>query len=127
MYLANTKKSKTPNAAERRKGMKSVRASEERFVEVLVRSTKAMFSEMRIDRSSIPKGLHVYEVRHADEDWSEPCEVKRGIMVNFYGTLITKEPLLEEGESSLYLEGEKEWEFLSSGSVLGLDEWNRKN
>ena len=38
--------------------------------------------------------MKMYEVRHADEDWGDPCQLARGILVNFYGTILTLQPLL---------------------------------
>ena len=33
--------------------------------------------------------IYRYELRHGDEDWGEPRELARGLMVNFYGTVLT--------------------------------------
>lgn len=100
--------------------MQRYHADGERFMEVMVNDVKGLFSEMRIERESVPKHLYFYEVRHADEDWSEPCQIQRGILVNFFGTLITKEPLLKDCENGLYLENENQWTFLSTRNELGL-------
>lgn len=100
--------------------MKRCQANSERFVEVMVNGVTGLFSEMRIDRKSVPEHLYFYEVRHCDEDWAEPCEIQRGILVNFFGTLITKEPLLQENEEYLIFENENQWKFLSTREELGL-------
>jgi hypothetical protein len=63
------------------------------FLEIIFDGKPALHSEMRIDRKTIPKGLYAYEVRHADDDFTEPIQVCRHVMVNFYGTLITTKPL----------------------------------
>ncbi len=34
-----------------------------------------------------------YEIRHSDEDWGEPVELAHGIGVNYYGTVLTREPI----------------------------------
>jgi hypothetical protein len=68
-------------------------AKEVVFAEIEFQGKPALHSEMRIERSSIPKCLHLYEVRHADDDWSTPVQVAKRVMVNFYGSLITTEPL----------------------------------
>lgn len=48
------------------------------------------FIEARIDPETIPAGKMWYQIRHADDDWSEPASIKRGcVAVNFYGTLIS--------------------------------------
>ena len=103
--------------------MASYYANDECFYEVSIGGKRALFSDVRIKRASIPKELYVYEVRHADEDWDEPCQIKRGIMVNFYGTLISNEPLLKEGEDSIYFDMKKDrgfWKYLNESPKQGV-------
>ena len=52
-----------------------------------------LFNDLRIRRDTVPEGLTLYEVRHSDEDWGEPCEVSHGILVNFYGSILTSDPI----------------------------------
>jgi hypothetical protein len=84
---------------------------------VAVLGKVGFFTDWRIDRNSIPDGWYFYEVRHADNDWCEPVEVALGVLVNFWGTLITKEPLLPEEVASIddayvYIDSEKDWKYL---------------
>ena len=64
-------------------------ANEIIFDEIIVLGTPALFTDWRVDRTSVPTDMKMYEVRHADEDWGEPCQLARGIFVNFYGTILT--------------------------------------
>lgn len=50
----------------------------------------AFFTTLRIDNSSIPSNLFHYEIR---EESGEPCQIGLSVFVNFYGTLVTKEPI----------------------------------
>lgn len=52
-----------------------------------------LFTESRIDRNTIPKGMCLYEVRHADNNWNKPCEIAEWVLVNHMGTLISNKPL----------------------------------
>lgn len=52
-----------------------------------------MFTDYRIDRKSIPNGMFLYELRHTDENWGIPCHLAKGILVNFYGTVIANDPI----------------------------------
>lgn len=52
-----------------------------------------LFTALRVDRDTIPDDYYIYELRHADDDWGEPIEIGLGILVNFYGTFITKESI----------------------------------
>ena len=46
---------------------------------------------------------HVYMMRHGDSDWSIPITIEPGVLVNYWGYLITKEPLDNPGPDSLYI------------------------
>ena len=63
------------------------------FVPFDLKDNFALFSSSRIDRSDIPEDLYVYELRHDSKDDMELCQVKDHIIVNFYGTIVTNEPL----------------------------------
>ena len=63
------------------------------YDEVTLLGVPALFTECRIDRTTIPPRLHLYEIRHEDEDWGRPCQLAKGILVNFYGTVLTLDPL----------------------------------
>ena len=69
-------------------------AMEETFTEVRVLGKPALFHDLRIDRSTVPKGLYLYEVRHDDEGWGDPVQIAKGIMVNHFGSIITRELVL---------------------------------
>ncbi len=60
----------------------------ETFQKVSVCGIPCDFSDMRIDRSTVPEGRYQYEVADDDESQGNPSRVKRSIMVNFFGTLI---------------------------------------
>ena len=53
----------------------------------------ALFTDWRIDRDTVPSGLYCYELRHADEDWGTPCQVSKTVPVQFFGTILTSEPI----------------------------------
>ena len=78
---------------------------------VSVKGIECEFFDIRIDRNSIPEGKFFYEVRHADEDWGFPCQVKEGILVNFYVTLVSDVALPLDESGSLELE-EDDFEYL---------------
>lgn len=72
--------------------MARYKANEVTWEKVHVLGVECLFNDLRIDRNSVPEGYLMYEVRHSDEDWGEPCEIALGILVNFFGTLLVKEP-----------------------------------
>ena len=49
--------------------------------------------EGRISEEERHEGLYYYGMRHDDNDWSEPCTIEIGVMVNFFGMLVTSAPI----------------------------------
>ena len=63
---------------------------EEHFEEITVLGKPALFHDMRIDRETVPKGLYLYEVRGDDDGGGDPVQIAKGIMVNHFGSIITR-------------------------------------
>ncbi len=60
----------------------------------------ALFTNARIDPDSVPEGFHRYELRGDDYGGSDICEIAKSILVNHFGTVITRNPIeLLDGES----------------------------
>lgn len=62
------------------------------FEEITVLDKPALFTTYRIDPNTVPEGLYQYEVREIDCS-GIPCEIKKHILVNFFGTVIFAEDL----------------------------------
>lgn len=103
-------------------------AMRETYDEVKVLGYPMLFTFSRIDPTTVPKGLYVYNVRHADEDWSEPIEIARWVLVNHLGTLISKFPLAlvedDDGRNARLYLGEDDW--VSEGNEITLEEFLNK-
>ena len=77
---------------------------------IKIKNKLCYFTDFRIDRSSIPEGFNMYEV--ADCCDGVPSYLAKGILVNFYGTIITKEEFDLEGR---YCDFDKdEWQYQSA-------------
>lgn len=72
--------------------------------QVEVKGIRCEFYDMRIDRETIPEGMHLYEVAGDDDSGGDPARVQEGIMVNFYGSLICDKPLPLGEEGVMWLE-----------------------
>ncbi len=82
----------------------------ETFTRVQVCGIECDFSDMRIDRSTVPKTRYQYEVADDDESQGDPARVRRSIMVNFFGTLISDVSLPFTNDDVLWLqEDDFEW------------------
>ena len=82
----------------------------EQFPKVSVCGIICEFSDIRIDRSTVPEGKYQYEVAGDDNSGGDPARIRRGIMVNFFGTLICDQPLPIGNDGVLWLgEGDFVW------------------
>lgn len=61
----------------------------EDFAIIKIFDKPIVFTEKRVDRSTLPYGYCSYEIRHSDCDWGEPATLENDVYVNFYGTAIT--------------------------------------
>ena len=56
------------------------------YQEVTIFDRPALFTECRIDRTTVPEGVYRYELRHGDEGRAD--RIVRGVtVVNYYGTV----------------------------------------
>lgn len=70
--------------------------------EVELQGRYGVFTELRVDKSTIPKGVNCYELRHGDDD-SYPAALEENVRVNYYGAVLMtdKMELGQEGYVSL--------------------------
>lgn len=91
--------------------MAGYNAMEETYTEIKVLGKPALFHNMRLDRNTVPKGLYLYEVRHDDEGWGAPAQIAKGILVNHFGSILTREPIKLPSNGYLDIEPEKDWDY----------------
>lgn len=77
-------------------------AGKEKFELVMLDEYMVLFTCARIDRNTVPKGLHCYDVRHDDDCQGTACEVKPHVMVNHWGTILSKAEIPLEDDGSYY-------------------------
>lgn len=53
-----------------------------------------LFSDLRLDYDTIPKGLIPYGLRHRDDDDAELSTIETHVCVNYFGVLLVNEPLI---------------------------------
>lgn len=78
---------------EMRKDMTRKSAGMIGYEEITLLGTPALLTFERLFRDSVPKGMFLYELRHADEMWGGPCQLAEKILVNFYGSILTTDPI----------------------------------
>ena len=64
-------------------------ADYERF---MILNQDSIFTNARIDRTTVPEGLYAYDLRDACD--GEPNELRETVFVNHMGTVLTKEPII---------------------------------
>lgn len=105
--------------------MERYNAMEETFTEIEVLGKPALFHDMRSDRNTVPKGLYLYEVRHDDEGWGDPVQIAKGIMVNYFGSIITREQIRFPVNGYLDIDPEKDWNYVG-GDCWTVKEFQHK-
>lgn len=100
-------------------------ANEIIYDEITILGTPALFTDWRVDRSTVPPSMFLYEVRHADEDWGDPCQLSRGILVNFYGSVLTSEPM-ELSERGYLDFDNKDWIYVEDNTCATISEFREK-
>ena len=73
--------------------MKPINANEADYERFEILGHDALFTCLRIDRKSLPEGLHAYDLRDCDDCSGDPCQLKSHVMVNHWGTVIVKEKI----------------------------------
>ena len=86
--------------------MAECNAMEQQYQEIRVLGKPALFHDMHLERDTVPRGLYLYEVRHDDDCIGDPVQIARGIMVNHYGSILTREPVKLPGSGYLDIDPE---------------------
>lgn len=78
----------------------------EKYEVVTLFNEPVLFANYRMDVNSDElDGLYVYMIRHDDECQGIPCEVAENVMVNHWGTIISKKPIKTQ------FIGEDDWNY----------------
>jgi hypothetical protein len=95
-------------------------AKDENYELLEIFGQTVLFTNMRIDRKTVPDELFAYDVRHDDECQGEICEVKPFVMVNHWGTILCKVPI-EMSDGDCRFVDENDYSYM--GEVSTLDEY----
>ena len=68
-------------------------AREHRFETVTVLGHPMLFTYAHLDTRTIPKGVHLYTVRHHSEDIEKPIQICSWALANRYGSLLSTTPI----------------------------------
>ena len=99
--------------------MKPINANEADYEHFELLGHDALFTNLRIDRKTLPEGLYAYDIRDSDDCDGMPSEVRKFVMINHWGTVITREPI--EGADEGIVLNDDDYNYL--GEEMTLDEF----
>ena len=103
--------------------MKPLPFEHEKSLEIVsVNECPYMFTNMRIDRDTIPHGLFAYDVRDNDCD-GEFAQIQPFVMVNHWGTIIGKEEVPLDPKWKCYYPDEDNDGWFTGDYVTSADEY----
>ena len=88
------------------------------FEEIELFGKPALFSNARVDRTSLPHGLYAYDIRESEGFSGVPCRLERSVIVNHMGTVITNEAVKGiQGQGKEIREGDINFGTCSCSSI----------
>lgn len=98
-----------------------------KFLPVTVLGRQGLFHNERIERASIPKGWHMYEIRYHPENPKLPVQIGKMAVKHFYGTVLTLKAIqMPEGEWDFrVMDGNRDLRF-SSEQAVTLKEYEKQ-
>lgn len=73
--------------------MYPIDATKERMTTVEILGIPGLFTTLRVNRATVPKGMYAYDMQTSEQDWNHPCLIARHITVEHYGTVLTASPV----------------------------------
>jgi hypothetical protein len=97
-------------------------AAKEQWQPMEINGVTGYFSDLRIDKNTVPAKFHFWELADGDSDGT-PCRYRKNILVNFFGTFITTDdlPTDESEHNEGCINSDDEWGFMD-GDSLTLEE-----
>lgn len=74
-----------------------------KFYEVEINNKKYLFTDGRIKSSIVPDGLFKYDIRHDDINF-DPISIEPFVFINYFGSIITNEPLTFINNKDKYID-----------------------
>lgn len=103
--------------------MEKIDVGEELFDEIELIGRTGLFTELLVDKHTIPDGVYCYELRHGDDD-SFPTELEENVSVNYFGAVLMTEKLELDKDGKLPIGYE---DFRYTGEQMFLPQLMEKN
>lgn len=96
--------------------MEAIDVSKEMLEEVELLGRTGYFTELRVDKETVPEGMQCYELRYGDDD-GFPASVEESVRVNYFGAVLFAETL-ELGEENARQLGYEDFAFTGEQMYL---------
>lgn len=80
-----------------------------------VQDIPALFSFEVMDFEKLPSGIYGYYVVYDDDDWLTPTRISKGLTDNFFGVVLSKEPLPLEKNGTMSIDPGFDLDLFNSG------------
>lgn len=94
-------------------------ARKERFEIGVIDGKTVAFTNMRLDRKTIPDGIYCYDIRDSDRLNGTCAQIKPSVLVNHWGTILCYTEFSLDEFFSYYPNQDMEY----TGRYVSLDEW----
>jgi hypothetical protein len=84
---------------------KTVNARKEEYEHIELFGKPALFTNSRIDRTTVLEGFYCYDLRGSDYDPGRPMTIEKQVAVNHAGAVLTPEPVTIPKEGFRRLRG----------------------
>lgn len=84
-------------------------ATKVRYELIEIDGMECLFTNGRLNRSTVPENLYCYDVRDSDSLDGSFAQIKKLVLVNHWGTILTKEPLPLDQNNAYYLKEEERY------------------
>ena len=98
-------------------------AMSEDYEEILVCGKPVLFTDARIARDTVPDKLYFYEVRYDDDNKGDPVEIASSIWVNYFGCILSAEPIQLNRNGFLELDPYTDWNYCGAGDSRSVKEY----
>lgn len=102
--------------------MDHIDVTKKKLSEIEVKGRLALFTDLRVDKETVPDGMYCYALRHGD-DFGIPCSIEEKVAVNYFGAILTTEPF--DFENRRYIEVKYE-DFAFTGEHLNIRQFKEK-
>ena len=96
--------------------MEAIDVEKEMLEEVELLGRTGYFTELRVDKETVPEGMYCYELRHGDDN-GFPASVEESVRVNYFGAVLFTEKL-ELGEEKALQIGYEDFAFTGEQMYL---------